>query len=292
MMEKNNPSETKKIQWQDIANNGSGESFAEINRINLNSLSLVEGEVTILPNNTLLPHYEKPINLYASSIKNVVAYMKDNGIFVHIYSDEKIKRELVLKSADIVLPLLLFVGNSIVTIGLSLLSRYIYDRLVKKSSGENPVIKVEYAQLDENGRICRWRKIEGPANEIQRLLLEESAIIADESNKSGKMDSRVSPRVVRKNDPDPYGKEEAKEALENAHNLFQEATNSKDKQVTENKLRESLIKIREAYLWEPENKHRIFLHQVGRKIHDMFKCQVEFKEGNYFVKCPCTTIPF
>jgi hypothetical protein len=51
--------------------------------------------------------------------------------------------------------------------------------------------------------------------------------------------------------------------------------------------RESLIKLRESHLWEPhEHSHRQKLHEVGKKVHDTFGCQLEFRDGSYRVSCP------
>lgn len=80
------------------------------------------------------------------------------------------------------------------------------------------------------------------------------------------------------------------EALEVARELIKDAEVSiseKRMDVAETLYRKSLVKIREALLWEPEEKsHRKYLHEVGRLIHDTFGCQFEFIEETYRATCP------
>ena len=77
------------------------------------------------------------------------------------YDDKKEKCELILNSADIVLPILLFAGNVAVSVGLNILANRIYDRWIKPEAKQPPSIKVEYIEIDQQGTIIRWRRIEG-----------------------------------------------------------------------------------------------------------------------------------
>ena len=89
---------------------------------------------------------------------------------------------------------------------------------------------------------------------------------------------------------DTHRKNLAQLALTAAKELIQEAETAicqKRMDVAEDFYKKSLVKIREALLWEPEeNAYSKYLHEVGRRVHDIFRCELEFEDGMYMVTCP------
>lgn len=85
-------------------------------------------------------------------------------------------------------------------------------------------------------------------------------------------------------------KEQAQESLAKAQDLINQAKSAyeqNDKSSAESLCRQSLYKLREAHLWQPdEPSHRRKLHEVGRMIHNTFGCRVELRDGTYWVNCP------
>ena len=79
-------------------------------------------------------------------------------------------------------------------------------------------------------------------------------------------------------------------ALEKAQLLIQHAERAlRTERIAdaEDLFRRSLNHLREAVLWHPEKNYvRTYLHEVGRRIHDLFGCTIEFKDGKYFISCP------
>jgi hypothetical protein len=279
-------------EWQDVPNDGSLDSFAESNILSSAALRRFSGSgVTILPNNAILAEASKDKNLFTQIAKDILVLFQDAGMQSCFYDDKKEKCELILDSADIVLPILLFAGNVAVSVGLNILANWIYDRWIKPDAKQPPSIKVEYLEIDQQGIIIRWRRIEGTAKEIRNLLSEEARGLTNQdcANRS---------TSVETNHKEPtentwwikHCEKSAKDAMHVAESLINEAEkaiNEKKMDIAEGLYRRSLAKIREALLWEPEDESfSTYLHDIGSKIHDIFGCQLEFKDGLYWVTCP------
>jgi len=133
------------------------------------------------------------------------------------------------------------------------------------------------------GNIVRWRKIEGPVTEVQHLLSEESKALEKEDSKKTDNPMAVTKKVPKDSWWTIYCKDSANAALTAGKDLIkkaEEAINKKKMDMAENLYRKSLTKIREALLWEPKEKTYIkYLHDIGHQIHDIFGCQLEFKDG-------------
>jgi hypothetical protein len=85
-------------------------------------------------------------------------------------------------------------------------------------------------------------------------------------------------------------KRRAEQSIAEANRLImvaKEAQSVEDPATAEQLLRQSLRKIGEASHWQPDvPAYRTFLHRVGRSVHDAFGCQLEFRDGQYWVNCP------
>jgi len=78
--------------------------------------------------------------------------------------------------------------------------------------------------------------------------------------------------------------------LERAEELIKTAEarlKKKKLKEAEKYFRESLTPLREAFLLDNKNTaRRKYLHEVGKRIHDIFGCVMEFRDGSYWANCP------
>jgi len=161
-----------KAQWEDIAISCSLDEFATRNNLNPQALRFDRGPI-ILPSNRTLSDVPKQ-HLFSAHSKEILVILQESGLDAQLYQDERERRELVLKSAAIVLPTLFFIGGVVSTVALNVLSNWIYERFVKKHKSEPPlIIAYEDAVLRTDGSV-RCRRIEGPADQVRKLLLQES----------------------------------------------------------------------------------------------------------------------
>jgi hypothetical protein len=164
--------------WQDIASSCSVAEFATKNNLDVQRLSCSQG-VVILPNNITLSKIPEQ-HLFSAHAKEVLFLLQESGIDASFYQDERERRELVLKHATVVLPALYFLGSAISAVALNLLSSWIFERFVKNRKPEPPAnIKCEYAELKSDGSV-RWRRVEGPADHVCKLLQQESSRLGGE----------------------------------------------------------------------------------------------------------------
>lgn len=283
-------SSTKRIEWSNIPNDGLLDTFANLNNLDSQSIRMTSPGVLLLPNNQFLGDESRNKNLFAHTTKEILFKFKENGLEAGLYNDDKEKCELVLKSADIILPILLFLGTAPASVGLSILANWIYDRWIKSGGKQRTSISVEYAEISPERKIIRWKRIVGPVDEVKRLLNEESEAL----EKKGKNRSEVPIHDPIKQSDESWWinqcKESAKLAIKEANEIILEAENAinnNKREVAENLYRQSLMKIREAVLWEPEETdYSKYLHDVGHTIHDVIGCQLEFKDSCYWVTCP------
>ena len=285
----NNTNENKKLNWEEIENEGTLDNFSAEIGLKPECVNF-EKDVLILPRNTHLmgnPDTQDQANLYPAGTKELVQAFISNGVNAELYSDDRDKRDLILKGADIVLPILLFVGSSAVGVGLNILSNWIYDRFVKTKNAEDPLIKVEYAEVDSDRRIVKWRRIEAPASQLYVNLSEEAGL---------KMETERSMPLKTTGDEEEVDdwatrcQSEARVAHEVAEELIREARKLLDEQdqgSSEKLARRALQKLREACLWEPNlSDHMKYLHYIGKFVHDQFGCLLEYNDHVYWVTCP------
>lgn len=279
------------VQWIDISNDGLLESFARKTGLNPASLQ-VEGDVLVLPLNRFFGESPNSHNLLPGMTKDVLMTLQEGGVQAQLYSDGKPERELILKSADIILPILMFLSSNALNVGLNLLSSWIYDRLAKRAAyQESPTIRVEYVSIGQGGTIAGWRRVQGPASEVASLLAKEANLL--QSNTLAKIPKKHSQQATRnktKKLNSPYQTSQANAAISVARELLQEAEHflkEGETDVAERLFRKGLSKIREAVLWEPNvTSHRKYLHAVGQQVHNIFGCHLEFRDSMYWVTCP------
>lgn len=172
-MTSGNLSKKPSIKWQDVPNDGSLDTFAKLNNLSIKALQLSEKEVIILPDNKRILDKAKDSNVFVQTSKEVLVALQEGGVQARLYDDGRESRVLILASADIILPTLLFLRDAIIKVVLAILAKLIYDWL-KTDPKKIPSLKVEYLKLDLERNIVERRKLEGPADEVDRLLREES----------------------------------------------------------------------------------------------------------------------
>jgi len=290
-MTEDNPTKKSLAKWRDMPNDGSLDTLAKLIYLSSDALRLIEPGVMILPNNAILAEVSRDRNLFTQTTKDVLVALQDGGVQARLYEDGREKRELILDSADVILPILLLLGKATASVALGILASWIYDRWIKTDAKRPPSVRAEYVEIDQHGTVVSWRRIEGPVPEIHRLLSEEAQVLAKrDSAHRVEVSATVHEKPTGESWWASHCRNSADAALAVARDLIREAEDAigrKRMDVAEKLYRRSLNKIREALLWEPEKKsHSEYLHDVGRLIHGIFGCQLEFKDGLYWVTCP------
>ena len=175
MKNNNNDENEPSVHWEDVTNDGSLENFARTLDLRSESLQFEDG-VLILPQNKILHESSDNQNLFPGTTKDVMMTLKEGGVPVHLYEDGRSRRELVLKSADIILPIVMFLSDPAVAIGLNLISNWIYDRWIMTKTKNPPSMRVEYVEIKDKKSVLRWRRVEGPAEDVRNLLIEEARL--------------------------------------------------------------------------------------------------------------------
>jgi|GEM_PF-1668081 len=275
--------------WEDVPHEGSLQDFAAQNRLNPHTLEFAAQQAIVLPRNREFADAMNEHHLFAAGTKEVTLVLRESGLNVRLYEDGTGRRELVLKSADVLHPILLFAGKAAATVGLGILANWIYGKWIKKREQTLPSMKVEYAVLAESGRVERWRRIEGPADEVRRLLVEESKLLQSATQELQTPKSNLG-HDDSDAPSDSHSKKEAKKSLTQARKLIEKAKQAsarKQPATAESLFRKSLEKIREACLWEPSARaYQEYLHKIGKTVHDTFGCRLPFRDGQYWVSCP------
>lgn len=168
-----------KIEWIDISTSSIAE-FASRNNLDTSILDSAQ-DLLILPNNATFNELPKE-HLFASNAKEVLYVLLESNINASMYQDTRDRRQLILKFDLVILPMLYFVASAASGVALGVLSNWIYDKYVKNSKGDDqPSIRYESAERTADGSV-RWRRIEGPANQVCRLLRQESKSLTDGTN--------------------------------------------------------------------------------------------------------------
>jgi len=142
---------------------------------NLNKSLLTESESTIilLPNNNFLKSLPEDKNYFSPVTKNIMECFKKEGLDTKTYDDGKKKTEIILKSADILIPTIFFLSGIPVGLALSVLGNWIYDKFVKNKNAVSNIIKFEYVEVMDDKKNIKITKIEGNANDVSKLLKKE-----------------------------------------------------------------------------------------------------------------------
>lgn len=279
---------TERAEWTDLAPpDASLEAFADFCHVSPATLRDLETAARVLPNNRVLPEPPTEAHLFAPQAKEVVDALKRGGVEAALYRDDRDRREFVLKSADIILPILTFAATSAAAVALGILANWLYDRFIK-GGHKAGTVKFEYAILDRD-RVIAWRRIEGNLCDIRELLARESDRLHEQLPTPPQ--KQLSEGPVRRLAVGRYVTD-ARDKLKEANVLLREAgkayrtKTAEGRQSAEVLMRRSLALIRQALLLDPNDKTRRYLHRVGLRVHSIFGCTVEFSGGNYWVTCP------
>jgi hypothetical protein len=163
------------LKWQHVDSETVVTDFAIKNNLSAEALTSTN-RVLVLPSNnnfTKLPEQ----HLFSAYAKEVLFVLKESGVDALFYEDERPRRELVLKNATIVLPIVYFVGSAVSSVIMGVISNWIYGRFVKNDPKEpRAIVRYEDAELKPDGHI-RFRRLEGPADEVSQILARESKIL-------------------------------------------------------------------------------------------------------------------
>jgi len=262
------------------------EKYVKSKRLMSEPLKMSKSDIILLPNNKILHEYRDNENQFTSITKDILLTLKDNEINASLYDDGKEIREIILRSAhpDIIFPILIFTDKILIPIVLGILGTWIYDKFIKNNSQDT--LKMEYGYADLQNDTIETFKLEGSAEQVQKLIKNEIDNFDNKSNDymNNSSDSKF--------DNDPWKDicdASAQKSMASANKLIEEAKEcvyKNNMKEAESLLRKSLVKIREAFLWTEDKKYQDKLYIIGRKLHDIFGCQLEFSNGQYNQTCP------
>ena len=278
---------SERARWTDVAPPTSIEVFADFYHVSVDHLRDYELAALVLPNNRALPERPTETHLFAPHAKEVVDAFQRGGVHAALYRDDRDRREVFLKSADVVLPILKFVGESTAAVALGILSAWLYDRFIK-SDQKSGTVKFEYAILDED-QVIAWRRIEGNLQDVRPLIAAESERLRRRVPPHQPTQLSVQPPrqpVVSRHVSAARDKLDAANALLKKAGTAYRSKTVEGRRVAETHMREGLALIRQALLLNPNDKTRRYLHRVGLRTHSIFQCIMEYSEGGYWVSCP------
>ena len=99
------------LRWTNIPSDGSLTNFAKRYQLDPRKLVLEKG-LLILPRNVELQTGTTNIDVFPSTTKELLATFNDRELEAELYGQGNIRRELIRKSADILLPVLFFAGSA------------------------------------------------------------------------------------------------------------------------------------------------------------------------------------
>ncbi|MEN6552544.1 MAG: hypothetical protein ABFC34_06610 [Methanobacterium sp.] len=251
------------------------------------SLAKLDSDVVLLPNNKILKEIKENENQFTPITKEILLTLREKGIKADLYDDGKDKHEIVLRSAhtDIILPALIFADKYLIPIVLGIISTWIYNKWIKSKKESQP-IEIEYGYIDSQKAIIKQWKFKGPAEKVKEII-DDELINFDENMNDFK--PNLQDNNGKKESKEDICKNRAKKSMKMARQLTDDAKKAiyaKNMKEAESLLRKSLVKIREAYSLTRNPLYQDKLYTVGRKIHDIFGCQLEFEDGQYKQSCP------
>ena|GEM_PF-5475626 len=119
----------------------------------------------------VLPAYSVNTEMvFQAFSKEIERALTAKGLRATLYNDARQRKDLIQKSADVILPVVLYVGSLAVAFGVNVLSSWVYDRFLKDSPSARNQLRVEYAELDmATGKVKR-HVVEGSAPEVHAFL--------------------------------------------------------------------------------------------------------------------------
>ncbi|WP_156096033.1 hypothetical protein [Methanobacterium sp. SMA-27] len=244
-------------------------------------------KVILLPNNKILHQLSENENRFTPITKEILLILKDQGVNASLYDDGKEKREIILRSAEtaIFLPILIFTDKYLIPIALGILSTWIYNNWIK-SDNESKLIEMEYGYFNFQKDIIETYRFKGQAVEVQKMINDK---LNNFDNKLDIYNNNSTDLRLKNESKEDIREKKAQESMIIARKLISDSKNAiknNDMEEAENLLRNSLVKIREAFLFTDEKKYQDKLYNVGLKIRNIFGCPLEFIDGHYNQTCP------
>lgn len=230
----------------------------------------------ILPTDPFQDTRSKERLLFARYAKEICAELSENGVPTTLYTDDRNAMQVIRRSADIVLPIILFIGS----LPMGILGRWTYDRLIKNEDDDTTIIELPLARVEKDSDDVNLITITGNGSEVIRILRELGASIDEVENTT-----TLSPESWK-----GRCEKSANQHLIEARNLIDQADAAqvrKHRLKSETLLRSALDEIRKAVLYVPTNaEFKNHLHQIGKRVHDEFGCVIRATNGQYSITCP------
>lgn len=132
--------------------------------------SMATDSVLVLPSNGALQDTNQDALFFQGESKELLITLQQAQIAAKFYDDGRPKRSVDFRSADIILPPLLFVGQKILEGGLVALGGWIVNKWLKEPRPKTkpPTLKVQYLLLKDG--VVKWVTITGPAKKVADAL--------------------------------------------------------------------------------------------------------------------------
>jgi hypothetical protein len=224
---------------------------------------------------------------FAAYSKEIADTLSSQGLPTCLYDDGRERRDLIRKSADVILPVLAVVGEVALTISCGVIGAWIYDRFLREASEEQPTLQVEILSVDLAAGAITKHRIKGPAGDVQRLL--ERGLTSDTAESDSDRTQLTADDGNADSDYTPSAPQ-AKAAYESAKACQREGTLllvEQDARAAEQRFRNALEHLRTAYLLDgrPRQLSRE-MHALGRRVQGWFSCPLDYKNGEYRSACP------
>lgn len=224
---------------------------------------------------------------FAAYSKEIADTLSSRGLPACLYDDGRERRDLIRKSADVILPVLAVFGEAALAISCGVIGAWIYDRFLRGASKEQPTIQVEILSVDLAAGAITKHRIKGPADDVHQLL--EGGLTSDTAGSDsdrakpaandGKAESNCTPSAPQ-----------ARAAYGSAKACQREGTLllvEQDTRAAEQRFRNALEYLRTAYLLDgrPRQLSRE-MHALGRRVQGWFSCPLDYENGEYRTACP------
>jgi len=225
--------------------------------------------------------------VYAPFSKEIAKALSSEGVCTCLYEDEREKHDLIRKSADIILPVILFLGNVAVTVGVTVIANWIYDRFLRGRKSTEPAIRIEIAEVDTETGIVSRHTIEGLASEVRGLLekgLERSPGNAVSEGSCSCADAEIgNTSHTLDHSKASVSYQSAQESYKRGQTLLARGEENQ----AEEAFREALRLLQIAYLLDDRPPILMAeMHEVGREVQTIFSCPLEMRDGQYWNSCP------
>jgi len=234
----------------------------------------------VLPATTSKKHL-----VFAAYSKEIADTLSSRGLPACLYDDGRERRDLIQKSADVILPVLAVVGAPALNITCGIIGAWIYDKFLRRATKEQSTIQVEIMSLNAVDGTVTKHRITGPAGDVRRLL--EGGLTGDTPDSArakhvangGTANSNFTP-----SDPKARAVYESAKACQREGTLL---LVEQDTRAAEQRFRNALEHLRSAYLLDgrPHQLSRE-MHVLGQRVQGWFSCPLDYENGEYRNACP------